>query len=776
MVELKHISKSFYLKDKRKVEVLKDVSVLFPSSSLSFILGKSGSGKTTLLDIVGCLLTPDQGEVYINDHKIDYSSNKSLFNARSNLISFVFQDYNLLEDFTIEDNLQIAGLSSQEEVDSLLKKVGLFEKKGTEVRMLSGGEKQRLAIARALGRNTELILLDEPTGNLDKENSKAVMELLKELCKEKTVIVVTHDEDLVKEYGDFACKLEYGEVKVILDNKREEVAAEGKSCNKLAKFDFKHTLKYSLSLLRTKLVSSICLVASFLACLFLVLTSLSLLTFDCTKVMYESLQEEDRYQLSPIVNSWNPVGSGIRFSNELEASGLEYYPYFFASPIKDGETQDDIVLKINVVNGSFKFQNEVFTEPSEGEAYLTSYASDVIGSSNLSFDLSKTVVDESGDALIADFNISKIINVNLDQSIQDKIDSNIEELTDSEKQMFDDVYLNAFISKASYLELTSRISQISLSLRLHAYDSTYRDINIRVSYVNKAAQDTVFSFGKAPEQIGDFAVSTTIVEDLERLINYGKVDKVEVTPQSLLKKNLYYNLNDEDFEDGKKNYVSDLFTSEVYSGTYSLTGVYDSSHLGVYVSPAFFDKYFEVKLNHLDGFTSVINSKNDISSLIDLGYDLNDSNLMQIQYLSEFLSRDLPIILNVFTGLIFVIFVVLLLLSSSLSVNEKSKELAVMKSLGIKVKSIYFSFFLKTAAIGLCSFILAFILSAISVPILNDAVCKMVDIQINVSPVSFQIGYSFLILIGTLVVCFIGTLMPSIKIKKIDIATQLKMN
>lgn len=192
----------------RKRVVLNNISTELSDGSFTVILGASGCGKTTMLNVIGGLLQPSEGKVLLDG--IDYYSLpvKEQNKFRRKHIGYIFQEYYLIEDLTPLDNVQIMmadGVPRREKLEkakNLIREVGLETKMTSSIKTFSGGEKQRLAIARALAQEGELLLCDEPTGNLDEDNTLLVMDMIRRLCDEgKTIVMVTHDRSLCR-YAD----------------------------------------------------------------------------------------------------------------------------------------------------------------------------------------------------------------------------------------------------------------------------------------------------------------------------------------------------------------------------------------------------------------------------------------------------------------------------------------------------------------------------------------------------------------------------------------------
>ena len=199
LLEVKNICKT-YGNGETAVKALKDVSFSVPKGEYVAIVGESGSGKSTLLNMIGALDTPTSGKVLIDGKDIFSMNDKKLTVFRRRNIGFIFQAFNLVPELTVEQNIIFPVLLDYQKPDKkyleeLLAVLNLKERRNHLPSQLSGGQQQRVAIARAVVANPKLILADEPTGNLDSKNGKEVMELLNELNKEGTTIVmVTHSQ------------------------------------------------------------------------------------------------------------------------------------------------------------------------------------------------------------------------------------------------------------------------------------------------------------------------------------------------------------------------------------------------------------------------------------------------------------------------------------------------------------------------------------------------------------------------------------------------------
>ena len=217
MLEIKNLTKIYKTKGGVNVRALNDASINFPETGMVFLLGKSGSGKSTLLNVCGGLDNPTSGELIIKGKSSRDFTQSDFDSYRNTFVGFIFQEYNILNEFTVEDNIALAlelqgKPKDKKSIDELLEKVDLKEYGNRRPNTLSGGQKQRIAIARALIKNPEIIMADEPTGALDSATGKQVFDTLKKLSKDTLVMVVSHDREFAENYADRIIELKDGKV------------------------------------------------------------------------------------------------------------------------------------------------------------------------------------------------------------------------------------------------------------------------------------------------------------------------------------------------------------------------------------------------------------------------------------------------------------------------------------------------------------------------------------------------------------------------------------
>lgn len=221
VIELKDVCKT-YLGKGHNTEALKNINLTIEKGEFVAIMGASGSGKSTLLNILGCIDSLSNGSYNFNNKDVETLHNKELAHLRNKEIGYIFQSFNLIEELNIIENVSMplgyGGVKTKERHKialKLLEQVGLLEKEKVYPRHLSGGQQQRVAIARALSNNPDVLLADEPTGNLDSKSGAEIMDILMDLHKKNTtIILVTHDEK-VAAYAKRRIVLKDG--KIILD-------------------------------------------------------------------------------------------------------------------------------------------------------------------------------------------------------------------------------------------------------------------------------------------------------------------------------------------------------------------------------------------------------------------------------------------------------------------------------------------------------------------------------------------------------------------------------
>ena len=254
MLKLKNVSKFYYNKGIIASGFTK-INLELKMGEFIAITGESGSGKSTLLNVISGLDSYEEGEMYINGKETSHYTEKDFEEYRRKYIANIFQSFNLINSYTVYQNVELVLLLNgykkkevKKKILDIIDQVGLTKFKNTKVSKLSGGQKQRVAIARAMVKDTPIIVADEPTGNLDTESAKEVIEILKKVAKNKLVVVVTHNIEQIEEYATRIIKMHDG--RIIEDRKvkevEEDIEVEESKYNKITIFN-----KYRLGIRNT---------------------------------------------------------------------------------------------------------------------------------------------------------------------------------------------------------------------------------------------------------------------------------------------------------------------------------------------------------------------------------------------------------------------------------------------------------------------------------------------------------------------------------------------
>ncbi|MDO5011523.1 MAG: ABC transporter ATP-binding protein [Intestinibacter bartlettii] len=219
-IEFKDVKK-IYKMGEVNIEALSGVNFTVDKGEFVVVAGASGAGKSTILNILGGMDSPTSGQIIVDNKYINDYSNKELITYRRYDIGFVFQFYNLVQNLTAKENVELATQICKDplDIDEIMEAVGLQDRKNNFPAQLSGGEQQRVAIARALAKNPKLLLCDEPTGALDYNTGKAILKLLQDTCRQMnmTVIIITHNLALTP-MGDKVIKVKNGKIESVVVN------------------------------------------------------------------------------------------------------------------------------------------------------------------------------------------------------------------------------------------------------------------------------------------------------------------------------------------------------------------------------------------------------------------------------------------------------------------------------------------------------------------------------------------------------------------------------
>jgi len=301
MIELRNVNKVYTSKRSTSTNALNNVNLKIGNKGLVFIVGKSGSGKSTLLNLLGGLDNVTSGEILFNGKDISNFTMDEYDAYRNSCVGFIFQDFNILEEYNVYENIELSlklqnKNISRTEIDELLNNLGLNNLGNRKINELSGGQKQRVGVARAIVKNPQIILADEPTGNLDKTSSTQIFELLKNISNDKLVVVVSHDMESAIKYGDRIIQIEDG---IIISDTNSVSNEEIQNYEfKSGKLPFSYALKMALSGIKTrtfKLIMTILLTS--ISLIFMGFT-VNIAIFDEEMFIVNTMEDNNNYVYS----------------------------------------------------------------------------------------------------------------------------------------------------------------------------------------------------------------------------------------------------------------------------------------------------------------------------------------------------------------------------------------------------------------------------------------------------------------------------------------------
>lgn len=761
MLELKKIKKS-YKTGNFVQQALNDVSLQFRKNEFVSILGPSGSGKTTLLNIIGGLDHYDTGDLIINNRSTkNYKEND--WNAyRNNCIGFIFQNYNLISHISILENVEmgmtLSGVSSKEKrkrAKDVLKRVGLSEHAHKKPNQLSGGQMQRVAIARALANNPDIILADEPTGALDTKTSEQIMELIKEISKDKLVIMVTHNRELAEKYSTRIVELKDGKLLTDSNPVEKEEKNQKEFVIKKTAMSFWTALKLSFNNIKTKKGrTALTAFASSIGIIGIALI-LSLSNGFQTKI---DEYEEDTLSQMPITISTQAMNMNEETMQEIMESHGKHKEYSNKKVIYPRENELETMLHINKIDEEYVNYIEsidknklnaigyeygttlnVVTQKSDGTYALVPTATNysmsttsmtgVMGWSIYPESMSKqSSLEKDYDVLAGKINDDEpgvVIAVNsrneLDKATLEQLGFDV-----SKKLSFDDILNKEF--------------------KVIPNDIYYKEIN--KYFVPDQNYQKMYENGDS------------ITIQIQAIIR-GKEEKKELTQSGI-----YYNsaLVDKVIEENKdseivnrqKEVAYNVLTGQAFDKTTStvtkdnILGV-----LGAEVTPSIiylYPKDFNTKdyiTNYLDDYNK---DKKDIDQVLYTDY------AAMISSLSGSIMDAVTYVLIAFSSISLVVSCIMIAIITYISVLERTKEIGILRALGARKKDIKRVFNAETFLVGIFSGLLGIVIAEILTFPTNRIIEKLSELP-NVAQLNPI--HAIILVIVSVTLTVIGGLIPA---------------
>ena len=758
MLSLKNIRKSYTTGEFTQV-ALDDVSVNFRKNEFVAILGPSGSGKTTCLNIIGGLDNYDSGDLIINGKSTKKFSDTDWDAYRNNSIGFVFQSYNLINHLDIISNVEmgmtLSGVPQNEKRKRALEsldKVGLKEHIYKKPNQLSGGQMQRVAIARALANNPDIILADEPTGALDTKTSIQIMELIKDIAKDKLVIMVTHNPDLANNYADRIIKFKDGNI-VNDSNKLNEENYDGSYSLKKTSMSFLTALKLSFTNIKTKKGRT--LLTAFASSIGIigiaVILSLSsgfnekidevqsdtLAQFPITitktsqEVDIEAMREEMTNTMSKKKEYVNSDKVFLFDQNELIKTHKNNFTNDFINYLNniDKNICSSIgYIRMVSMNLIRKVDNEYKTVSFTNQAPPSPISSAMISSYPNMLDNSKgTYIEKNYDVLSGEYP-TKDTDLVLVVDNKNRVDKNVIKALGIDIEGIDSIDFDKLIgmefkliNNNDYYEKTIFGTFIPTSNLQKAYNSA-NSITLTLKAVIRQNPDT---------GVGMLNNGIAYSDNLTELIVKNALNSDIVKAQ----KEANYNVFTRDKLDDKSAIIS-------YLGG-------DTQPYTIMIYPKNFAAKDQV-IDYLNDYNKKLKSPKDEIIYTDMAQTMSD--------MTGGIMDGITIVLVAFASISLVVSLIMVGIITYISVLERTKEIGILRALGARKKDITRVFNAETFIIGTCSGLLGIVIAwALTFPI-NTIIYNLTELE-DVS--ALQPLHAISLLIISVILTMIGGWIPA---------------
>lgn len=825
MIKLQNLTKIYQSQSKEDVVANDNISLSFAKKGLTFIVGKSGSGKTTLLNILAGLDEKTSGEYFVGNKSID--DFKSLDDFRNECVGFVFQDYNLIDYLSVSENVEIA-LSLQSVIDKskvskILSEVGLEGYENRRISELSGGQKQRVAIARALVKNSSFILADEPTGNLDSRTSEEIMKLLKQISKNKLVIVVSHNEELAKEYADRVIELADG--KVVSDSNKKAVRQSKNDVYEKTNtkpLSYKYIAKMGFYNIKNHLGKSIISVLLFVLTIFSICIGQMFLGFNSEKAIVKTFsnrqlsgylaqsiyQSEDKY--NPIeFDEYSDINEAL-YKNLLDNKSYYLKGYNISlnetniNKFTDGSFYL-ISSKQDLLNLGIEFYS--VNEISDEGVYLTDYVVDyLLKYEDCKFNEGITIYSEmAGENLLQYDSFQEIYQTKykicgvIKTDYTDYINEKFEVKTEFDKNEFNSLEIfSEFVGQKKIFEyfpmyVTEKyINENLTSSKLDFIENSFK--KLRIDFGNETCLIDVLSlidsknYNYQTIYNGKLKYSNEIeLQEDEILINLSLYNKLfnEISYTDL-RSHISFNEESEQVCNYNFNHLNECLTFKVnqLSLNEDMFELKDKKIVGIVIKTYDLSKNdgFEiyscsniVKNNTIFGNINNVarfkaSNLDNFSSIIFYSREKYNIGLKSIQSEAIYnIEQTSNMISFIFLGLsaIFVAIAVLTTINViTLSINSRKKEIGILRAIGTKKQDIEKMFIFENIITSVVSFVVSMVLVYLGTFIVNailtqNSISNTVFLMTNIYCWLISFGISFVL---SLVAC----IMPLKHINKLN--------
>jgi len=746
MLQLKKIKKS-YKTGEFVQHALKGIDLEFRKNEFVAILGPSGSGKTTLLNIIGGLDRYDSGDLIINGKSTKKFKQSDWDAYRNNCIGFIFQSYNLISHISVLENVEmgmtLSGISAKKrhkKAMEVLKKVGLKDHAHKKPNQLSGGQMQRVAIARALANNPDIILADEPTGALDSKTSVQIMELIKEIAKDKLVIMVTHNPELANIYANRIVEFRDGE---LIDDSNPLEEKQKESTYNIKKTAMNHLTALKLSFNNIKTKKGRTLLTAFASSIGIIGIALILSLSNGFKLQIDRF-EKDTLSQAPILISKQSMNME-NMSSMTEEDDLEKYP------------------NEEVIHAQKTVENLMHTNKITKE-YVKK-------------------IEEINPELIGGISYQRATNINLLTKIDGKIkqiDSSIilplpSTLDDKEatvvKDNFEVIYGSYSTNKEDLILLVDEKNRVAESI-LKTLGLTEKNINFK-DIVGKEFK--VILNDDYYKNLGEFYTINTDLDSLYKKENtltlkisgiirgkegsdFAKLSGSGLMYNNSLTKYIIEQNNKSEIVKKQKEVDYNVLTTEMFD-TQTEEGKEAKemmlSYLGADTTPVLIQLY-PTDFDSKDEILKVLDEYNENKSEDDKIIYMDQAKL--ITTMSGSIMDAITIVLIAFSGISLVVSSIMIGIITYISVLERTKEIGILRALGARKKDITRVFNAETFIIGLTSGAIGLIIAKLLTFPANNIIEKLTELK-NVAKLNPK--HAIILLIISIFLTVIGGLIPS---------------
>ena len=748
MLKLKNIKKDYKTGDFIQ-HALKGVDLIFRENEFVAVLGPSGSGKTTLLNIIGGLDRYDSGDLLIDGKSTKKFKDKDWDAYRNHAIGFVFQSYNLIGHISVLENVEmgmtLSGVSAAERKKrafSLLEKVGLKEHAYKRPNQLSGGQMQRVAIARALANDPKIILADEPTGALDSKTSTQIMDLIKEISKDKLVIMVTHNAELAESYATRIVKMKDGE---LLSDSKPYASDESKGNLNIKKtaMSFWTALKLSFGNIRTKKGRTV--LTAFASSIGIIGIALILSLSNGFNIEVENF-EQDSLSQSPIIITNQTVQMDEDTLNELRG-GDSKTEYPTDKEIHAQNNIADTIIHNNKITSDYiDYLEKMNKDNISGVSYVKGTSINLVSKNGDSYSLVKP---NSNSLMSSTLSFEQLPSSGDDGIIFNNYDVLAGEVNE------DEAGLVLFVNSRN--EISSDIlKQLGLDENVNFDDIINKELKVVLNkdYYTKVGDNFIVQTDLEKLYTSEDSLTVKIMAILR-----GKKDKELIATntglyytKALGEKVISSNNNSEIVKEQREvNY--NVVTRQSFDDT--MTKDMILGYLGADVVPTtiyIYPKDFETKdevISYLDKYNEG-KSEEDVIQYTDMAE--------MISTLSGNIMDAITIVLIAFSSISLVVSSIMIGIITYISVLERTKEIGILRAIGARKKDITRVFNAETFIIGIFSGILGIAIAyLLTIPtnIIIENLSGLADVA-KLNPV-----HAFVLIIISVTLTIIGGAIPA---------------